>query len=137
MNGCFSLFDFSYLKPFKIIYLRQYSKYWLRFEILLGIVRVISLLLSLVLLLMLGRIAVLRTQMRPIVTDRVARSVGLSVCLSACLSVCRCATVVSPAETAEPIEILFGLRTRVGPSRNHVLEGGQDLLGGVHTVATW
>jgi len=54
--------------------------------------------------------------MRPIVTDRVA----WSVCLSVCLSV----TVVSPAETAEPIEMPFGLRTRVGP-RNHVLDGGQ------------
>ena len=42
---------------------------------------------------------VLRTQMRPIVTDGVALSVGLSV------------TVVSPAKTAEPIEMPFGLRT--------------------------
>ena len=41
--------------------------------------------------------------MRPIVTDWVAWSVGLSV------------TVVSPAETAEVIEIPFGLRTRVRP----------------------
>jgi len=35
--------------------------------------------------------------MRPIVTDRVAWSVGLSV------------TLVSPAETAEPIEMPSGL----------------------------
>jgi len=45
----------------------------------------------------------------------VCRSVGLSVCLSVC-----------PAKTAAPIEMLFGLRTRVGPS-NHVLDGGPDL----------
>jgi len=34
-------------------------------------------------------------------------------------------TLVSPAKTAEPIEILFGLRTWVGPG-NHVLDGGPD-----------
>ena len=40
--------------------------------------------------------------------------------------VCRFATlVVSPAKTAEPIEIPFGLRTRVGPE-NHVLDWGPD-----------
>jgi len=54
--------------------------------------------------------------MRPIVTDRVAWSVGLSVGLSVAL--------VSPAETAAPIEMPFGLKTRVGP-RNHVLDGAQ------------
>jgi len=43
----------------------------------------------------------------------VCRSVGLSV------------TLVSPAKTAAPIEIPFGLGTRVGP-RNHVLDGGPD-----------
>jgi len=41
---------------------------------------------------------------------------------------CRPVTVVSPAKTAEPIEMPFGLRTRMGP-RKHV-------LGGVHTGAT-
>jgi len=51
--------------------------------------------------------------MRPIVIDRVAWSVGLSV------------TLVSPAKTAEPIDIPFGLRTRVGPG-NHVLDGVPD-----------
>ena len=51
--------------------------------------------------------------MRPIVTERVAWSVGLSV------------TLVSPAKTAEPIEMPFGLRTPVGP-RNHVLDEGPD-----------
>ena len=51
--------------------------------------------------------------MWPIVTDRVAWSVG------------RSDTIVSPAKTAEPIEMLFDLRTRVGPG-NHVLDGGLD-----------
>jgi len=64
------------------------------------------------LLLLLGRIAVLRTQMRPIVTYRVA------------WSVCRSVTLVSRAKTAEPIEMPFGLRTRVGLG-NHVLDGVQ------------
>ena len=53
------------------------------------------------------------TAMRSIVRDRVAWSVGLSV------------TLVSPDKTAEPIEMPFGLRTRVGPG-NHVLDGGPD-----------
>jgi len=40
--------------------------------------------------------------------------------------VCRSVTlVVSPAKMAEPIEMLFGLRTWVGPW-NHVLDGGLD-----------
>ena len=51
--------------------------------------------------------------MRPVVTDRVVWSVGLSV------------TLVSSAKTAAPIEMPFGLRTRVGPG-NHVLDGGPD-----------
>jgi len=51
--------------------------------------------------------------MWPIVTDRVAWSVGLSV------------TLMSPAETAGPIEMPFGLRTQLGPS-NHVLDGSPD-----------
>jgi len=50
--------------------------------------------------------------MQPIATDRVARSAGL------CLSV----TLVSPAKTAEAIEMPFGLKTQVGPG-NHVLDG--------------
>jgi len=33
--------------------------------------------------------------------------------------------VVSCAEMAEPIDIPFGLSSRVGP-RNHVLDGGPD-----------
>jgi len=43
------------------------------------------------------------------------------VCRPVSLSV----TVVSPAKTAEPIEMLFGLRARIGV-RNHVLDGGPD-----------
>jgi len=31
--------------------------------------------------------------------------------------------IMSPSKTAEPIEMLFGLWTRVGPS-NYVLDGG-------------
>jgi len=46
--------------------------------------------------------------MRPIVTD------VSSVCLSV--------VIVSPAKTAESIEMQFGLWTAVGP-RNHVLDG--------------
>jgi len=57
-------------------------------------------------------------QMRPIVTDQVAWSVGLSVIL------------VRPAKTAAPIEMPFGLRTRVGP-RNHVLDWGPAVLSDV------
>ena len=51
--------------------------------------------------------------MQPILTDRVVWSVSLSV------------TLVSPAKTAAPIEMPFGLRTRVGP-RNRVLDGDLD-----------
>jgi len=54
-------------------------------------------------------------QMRAIVTVRVAWSVGLSV------------TVVSPAKTAELIEMPFGLWAWVG-STNHALDGVQISL---------
>jgi len=47
------------------------------------------------------------------------------VCLSVCLSVNQSVTLVSPAKTAEPIEVPFGLRTWVGP-RDHLLDGGSD-----------
>jgi len=56
--------------------------------------------------------------MRSVVTDRVAWSVGLSVGLYL--------TLVSRAKTAEPIEMPFGLKTRVGPE-NHVLDWGPDI----------
>ena len=42
-----------------------------------------------------------------------------------CRSVCRSVTLVSPAKTAAPIELPFGLRTWVGPG-NHVLDGDPD-----------
>jgi len=46
--------------------------------------------------------------------------------LSVCLSICHIrSSEMSPAKTAEPIEMPFKLRTRVGP-RNHVLDGGPD-----------
>ena len=45
--------------------------------------------------------------MWPIVTDRVAWSVGLSVGLSV--------TLMSPAKTAVPIEMPFGLSIRMDP----------------------
>ena len=38
-------------------------------------------------------------------------------------SVCQSVTVVSPAKMAQPIEMPFGWRTRVGPG-NHVLDEG-------------
>ena len=44
--------------------------------------------------------------MRPVVTDRVAWSAGRSVGLSV--------TIVSPTKTAEPIEVPFGVWTRLG-----------------------
>jgi len=55
--------------------------------------------------------------MWPVVTDRVVWSVSLCVGLSV--------TLVSPAKMTEPVEMPFGLRTRVGPG-NHVLDGGPD-----------
>ena len=48
------------------------------------------------------------------------------VCRSVCRLVCQSVSLVSRAKTAEPIEMPFGLRTRVGPG-NHVLDGGPDL----------
>jgi len=53
--------------------------------------------------------------MPPIVTDQVA----WSVCRSVCLSV----TIVSPAKTAELIEMPFGLWILVSPWK-HMLDGG-------------
>jgi len=41
-----------------------------------------------------------------------------------CQSVCQSVMIVSPAKTAEPIEMLFGSWTLMGP-RNHVLNGIQ------------
>jgi len=49
------------------------------------------------------------------------------VCRLVCMSVCLSVTLVSPAKMAAPIEMPFGLRTRVGP-RNHALDGGPAVL---------
>ena len=56
---------------------------------------------------LLGRIAVLRTSMQPIATDRVAQSVHSAVG--------RSVMIVRSAKTAEPIKMLFGLCSWVGP----------------------
>jgi len=53
---------------------------------------------------LLGRIAVLCTEMRPIATDKVPLFVGLSVCHDR-----------EPCKTAAQIEVPFGLWTRVDP----------------------
>jgi len=42
-----------------------------------------------------------------------------------CQSVCPSVTIVSHTKTAEPIEMLLKLWTRIGP-RKHVLDGGPD-----------
>jgi len=52
--------------------------------------------------------------MQPTVTDQVAWSFGQSVGL------------VSPAKTAEPIEMQFGLWARMGPG-NHALDGTPEV----------
>jgi len=70
------------------------------------------------LLLLLGCIAVLHSTYIDVTCCYRPSSV---VCQSGGLSV----TLVSPAKMAEPIEILLGLRTLVGPG-NHVLDGGPD-----------
>jgi len=54
--------------------------------------------------------------------------IDASYCYRPSSVVCRSATLVSLAKTAEPIELPFGLRTRVSP-RNHVLDGSPDPLG--------
>jgi len=57
---------------------------------------------------------IIRPHRSTIVTDQVAWSVSLLVCQSD--------TLVSPAKTAEPIEMPFGLRIRVGAG-NHIFNG--------------
>ena len=43
-------------------------------------------------------------------------------CSVVCLFVCLWNTLVSPAKTTKPIEVRFGVGTRVAP-RNHVFDG--------------
>jgi len=50
--------------------------------------------------------------------------------------VCRSVILVSPAKTAAPIEMPFGLRTRVSP-RNHLLDGGPAVLRDVAMATTF
>ena len=63
--------------------------------------------------------------------DRIARTkyVDDVYCYSPSSVVCRSdgrsVTLVNPAKTAEPIEMPFGFRSRVGTG-NHVLDGGPD-----------
>jgi len=56
--------------------------------------------------------------------DRLSRCCRAHYCdrQTVCLSICHSS---EPCKTAQPIEIPFGLRTRMGP-RNHVLDGGPD-----------
>jgi len=61
--------------------------------------------------------------MRPLATN-----IAWCVCLSVCLCVYLLGTSVSRTKTAEPIEILFWLWTRVGPT-NHVLGAGVHWCG--------
>ena len=51
--------------------------------------------------------------------------VDVDYCYRQRVSVCLSLTIVSPAKTAEPIKMPFGLWTRMGP-RNHVLDRGLD-----------
>jgi len=44
-----------------------------------------------------------------------------------CLLVNVLVTWVSPAKTAEPIEMSFGVLTQVG-ARNHILDGNQNMM---------
>jgi len=73
-------------------------------------------------IIIIDRIAVLSTQIRSIVTNRIAWFVDLSVYLSVCHS-------SRTAKTAEPIEMPFEIWTRVSTKKY--------VLGGVHTGATW
>jgi len=58
--------------------------------------------------------------------------VDVAYCYRPSSVVCRSVTVVlvSPTETAEPIKMPFGLRTRVG-AKNHALDGGPPSKGAI------
>jgi len=51
--------------------------------------------------------------------------VDVAYCYRPSSVVCRSVMMVSSAKMAEPIEMLFGLWTQVGP-RKHVFDGGAD-----------
>jgi len=53
--------------------------------------------------------------------------VNAAYCYRPSSVVCRSVTPVSPAKTAKPIEMPFGLWAWMGP-RNHVLDGGPEVL---------
>jgi len=61
-----------------------------------------------------------------VLLDRIARTtyVDAVYCYRLSSVVCQSVTLVSPAKTAELIELPFGLRTCVGPG-NHILDGVQ------------
>ena len=65
--------------------------------------------------------------LRPVVTN-IAWPVCVRACVRACVCVCVCVCLlvitVSPTKTDEPIEVQFGLYTRMGPM-NHELGGFQ------------
>jgi len=63
-----------------------------------------------------------------ILSDRITRTtyVDALYCYRPSSVICLSVTLVSPAKTAETIEMPFGLRTQVGPG-NHALDGGPDL----------
>jgi len=69
-----------------------------------------------------GTVCVCFTIIRP---HRSTMYVDAAYCYRPSSVVCRSVTLVSPAKTAAPIELPFGLRTWVGPG-NHVLDGGPD-----------
>jgi len=73
------------------------------------------------LILILQFFALTQTVCRPDISPNVLPLIQIQIFLSVCL----CVTLVSPAKVAEPIEMLFGLRTWVGPG-NRVLDGGPD-----------
>ena len=65
--------------------------------------------------------------MRSIVIPTDGPSIAWFVGLCVSLWVCRSVTLVSPAKTAEPIEMPFGLWAWMG-RRNCVLDGGPAML---------
>jgi len=65
-----------------------------------------------------------------VLLDCIARTtyIDAGYCYPPRSMVCQSVTLVSPAKMTEPIEMLFGLRTRVGPG-NYVLHGSRSPMG--------